>query len=407
MPRETSPYIVGDYWLDKRRDGKSPDIWQITYYKPATRQVVYRSTHTGALDVAKAKLHAFDEMQRAKGRQQPDEAKVIPLLVTYWDERGHALVNAEQCDLSLRMFTAFLLQDEVGVNAVLTDMTPVLFERFRAWRMAPHSIDLTWRGKHYSRSYQPVVGATVQRHINDIRAALYHAEGNGRVNVPFKIRDLEDRYKSTHTERILTLHEMGQIFWYSRHFPDLFRFVALQMATSVRPMAALQFDPRKQFNGKLIDLQPDTAPQTKKRNAIIPAIRPLRPILSQWAKEGAVTVKSRKTRWRKMRANLGLSNDVQPKTIRYTIATWVYEMDWVPGRQISAMLGHDADPDDVRRTSRIYAKYRPDQLGKVVKALSIVWLRVSREAKKISAVQRLSTDPWHGKITVARKSQND
>jgi hypothetical protein len=52
MPREDSPHIVGEFWLDKRRDGKSPDKWQIARYDDKTRSVIYRSTRTGSLDDA-------------------------------------------------------------------------------------------------------------------------------------------------------------------------------------------------------------------------------------------------------------------------------------------------------------------------------------------------------------------
>lgn len=404
MPRETSPYVVGEYWLDKRRDGKSPDIWQIA---SGTRQVRYRSTRKRDLDDAKAVIHAHVEKERAKAKQQPEDAKVIPHLVLYWEEHGRNNINQDQTGRSLRTFIAFLLQDTAGPNAVVTDMTPVLFERFRLWRMGPHSFSLKWSGEQFDYSSEGVSGTTVQRNINDIRAAIRHAEANMRIPATPRIRDVEKRHRTAPRNRVLSIEELGQIAWYSFHFPEMFRFVALQMATSVRPTAANQFDPRRQYDPRshLIDLQPDELPQTKKRNAIIPAIRPMRPVLKAWADDGAHPIKSRKTAWRTMRRVLGLSNDVYPKTIRHTVATMLHEMEWVPGRQISEMLGH-ANDSELSRTSQIYAKYRPERMGKVVKGLSIIWLQVSREARKISAVQTLSIEPWHGKITIAPKEQN-
>lgn len=47
MPREDSPYIVGDFWLDKRRDGKSPDTWQIARYAPAWNALLEAGCSTG------------------------------------------------------------------------------------------------------------------------------------------------------------------------------------------------------------------------------------------------------------------------------------------------------------------------------------------------------------------------
>jgi hypothetical protein len=54
MPREDSPFVYGEYWLDKRRDGKAADVWQIAWYEPGTRQVRYRSTKRKSLDEARS-----------------------------------------------------------------------------------------------------------------------------------------------------------------------------------------------------------------------------------------------------------------------------------------------------------------------------------------------------------------
>ena len=86
------------------------------------------------------------------------------------------------------------------------------------------------------------------------------------------------------------------------------------MVTSVRPTAANNFDPARRYDDRshLIDLQPDALPQSKKRNAIIPAILPVRPVLRAWAMDGASWVKSRKTAWRTMRRALELPEDIHP-----------------------------------------------------------------------------------------------
>ena len=198
---------------------------------------------------------------------------------------------------------------------------------------------------------------------------------------------------------------MARIVWYSFHFPDLFRFVSLQIVTSVRPMAAGQFNPKTQFDQRsnLIDLQPGATPRTKKRNAIIPAVRPMRAVLKAWSDDHVSYVGSRKKAWATMRRTLDLSDDVHPKTIRYTIATWLYEMDWVPERQISEMLGH-LSQNDLAKTSRIYAQYRPERMGKVVKGLELIWLRISRQARAYSALHLLSRGQWHQQYKVIERS---
>ncbi len=407
MSRTESPFEYGGFWLAKRKDGLSPDIWQIAIRR--NRSLIYRSTRKSDLEQAKSALIAHVDKLKGGERQEPVDASVAVILVKYWTEKGTKTINSDQTRRSLYTFLAFLLQDEAGAHAVVTDLTSALFERFREWRMNEHAFSVPWFGKTYTYESKGVSGATVQRNINDVRAAVYHAEDNMRITVAPKIKDVPERYRGVPKDRILTEDELSRIVWYAFHNKDLFRFVALQMATSVRPMAALQFDPRTQYDDtrKLIDLQPEAAPQTKKRNAIIPAIRPLRVVLRAWAKEGSKPVKSHKTAWRNMRRVLNLSDDVQPKTIRYTIATWLYEMEWVPERQISEMLGHIVeDKRGLAKTSRIYAKYRPEKMGLVVKALTDIWVRTARQARFYGADHVRTIGQRNHPFAVLERSKN-
>lgn len=66
MGKDTSPCIVGEYWLDKRRDGKSPDIWQIARYDAKSRSDVYRSTKRKALNDAIEVIHAYVAIRTAE-----------------------------------------------------------------------------------------------------------------------------------------------------------------------------------------------------------------------------------------------------------------------------------------------------------------------------------------------------
>lgn len=400
MSRETSPYTRGDVWLDKRRDGKAQDIWQIAV--PVKRSVVYRSTYSERIDDAIVALDAYVEKQKALGKQEPGEAQVLPMLIAYWDERGKKLVNKDQTGRSLRTFIAFMAQDTIGARAVVTDLTPSAFERFREWRMAPHAFSIPWGGEIADYSSEGVSGPTVQRNINDVRAAVHHARDNMRIPMAPRIKDLGEEYKSAPRERVLTFDEMVRIAWYASHNKALFRFVALQFSTAVRPQAALKFNPRTQFvAGKRIDLQPTASKRTKKRNAIIPAIRPMRAVLRQWAKDEPEVVESRKTAWRIMRRTLNLTSDVHAKTIRHTIATLLYADPTVPEREIVELLGHEGK---LARTTRLYAKYDPDRLVNVVRVLTTLWRQVKKAAREYGAVHMLTTEGQGGKNVVVVKS---
>src|SRR3546814_7346096 len=66
----SSPFVVGEYWLDKRRDGKAGNVWQIARYSAESRSIIYRSTKRGDLEDAKGVLLAFVNQERAKCRRQ-------------------------------------------------------------------------------------------------------------------------------------------------------------------------------------------------------------------------------------------------------------------------------------------------------------------------------------------------
>ncbi len=101
-----------------------------------------------------------------------------------------------------------------------------------------------------------------------------------------------------------------------------------------------------------------------------------------------------------MRRTLELSADVHPKTLRHTVATMLYADASVPEREIVEMLGHEGK---LARTTRIYAKYDPTRLHNVTRALTTIWLAVSREARRFGSDQELTTTGQGGQNIVAPK----
>ena len=55
-----------------------------------------------------------------------------------------------------------------------------------------------------------------------------------------------------------------------------------------------------------------------------------------------------------------------PHVLRHTAAVWMAE-DGVPIQQIAQYLGHN----DSRTTERVYARFSPDYLREVAKALNL------------------------------------
>lgn len=358
-------YTVGEYWLTKRRDGKAPDIWQIA--RKHAGSVVYRSTHARDIDSAKDAIHVFVEKERAKGPQD-ESAKVIPQLILYWDEHGKHVVSPAQIASSLRAWVAFLTQHEP--NAAISDINPALIGRFKKWRMGPHEYNVPWGKKDYAHTSKGVSGETVQRNLEDFRAALNYAESNRRIPFMPRIPMMESRHRSKPRDVVIPLPTLGAMLAYSERDRDFNRWLAIMIGTACRPDAALHLDPALQWHGDNLDLQHPDRPLTKKRNPVIPCIEPLKPYL-----DGAGDAKSRKTAWRTMRRVLDLPASYVPKTIRHTIATELRQRG-TPLDQIEMLLGHRVGS----RTTNVYAKYDPDLLAKTKVALTTIFEEVQAHA---------------------------
>lgn len=403
MPRDTSPYIVGDFWLDKRRDGKSPDVWQIARYAEQSRSVVYRSTKRREIEDAKAAIHAFADAERAKALQPVEAAEVVPQLFLYWREHGQHTRQPGTIAASLRAFIGFLMQDELGARATVAEIKPLVFDRFRRWRMAPHRFDVPWDGRDYPVDSEGVSGEAVQRNFNDLRAALNHAARNGRLPYAPKVPPVPTHMRSPARDVRVSLEQLGAMVGFAQAGGEddrqYLRWLLMMIATACRPEAGLAFDPARQWTGAFMDLHPPAWPRTKKRNPVVAVIRPMRPVLRQWAQDGADPVRSRRTAWRTMRRALGLPANVIPKTIRHTIATEMRSRG-VPAEQISGILGHTA----MHRTTEVYAKYDPAYMADARRVLTSIFQEVLRY-RRLWLADHLRTKVGNGLVEVVAKNE--
>lgn len=408
MPRDTSPCIVGDYWLDKRRDGHAPDIWQVASYSGKSRSVVYRSTkrRTIDLDAAKAFLRAYEAQQRSTAQgQDAHEAELLPHLFNYLRERGPDISRLDTVKSSFRAWIGFLMQDQLGTGCTVADITPGVIARFRRWRMAPHEWAVEWNGKTYANKSEGVTGLAVQRNIEDIRAALNYAEGERRIVAP-KVPSVDKKHRQTPGKTTLTFAQLGAILGYAREDEGVWRELCLMVATVCRPGVAQAFDPAKQWQGAVIDLHPEGRELTDKRNAIVPVIAPMVPILEAWKTMPHAQVKSRKTWWRTARRVLALPASVEAYDIRHTVSTYMDEQG-VPGAQMSGITGHLPSSRGVARTtSAHYLHYDPLNADRAKMVLTKFFKTVMRESDKWAADQ-MRTKPIRGKpISLAPKRGN-
>jgi integrase len=372
MGRETSPHVIGQFWLDKRRDGKAAGVWQIAWYDDTGHTIRYRSTRCRELARAIDAIDAHYHADKA-GKPQDASALVVPQLVLYWREHGQHAVKPAQIASSLRQFIAFLFQDKAGPGVTFAELRPEVFARFQRWRMAPHSYSIDWQGKTYAHASKGVNGESVQRNLDDIRAALNHAAGEGRVPYAPKVKGVRRELRSDPRDRVLAVAELASMIGYALSDPPLLRYIIAMIATVARPEVVRLWDVQAQADLQrgLFDTNPPGRMRTKKHNPVVPIPLFWRDWLGEWIADGKPLPATLRTRWRTMRRALGLGADVHAKTIRHTVATYLRGAG-VPALDISGQLGHVMG----NRATGVYAKYDPDYLAKARTSIDALWIEV-------------------------------
>jgi integrase len=154
----------------------------------------------------------------------------------------------------------------------------------------------------------------------------------------------------------------------------------------------------------VLDLQPEGREETDKRNAIIPVIDPLRPILEDWKKAQHETVASRKRWWRTARRALKVG-DVRAYDIRHTVATML-DNSGVPGVQISGITGHlPASRNIARTTSSHYLHYDPHNCPQAKRALTRFFRLVMAEADQWNADHMRTKPEYKRPIEIISKAK--
>lgn len=375
MGREDSPHVVGPFWLDKRPDGKSPH-WQIASYDGQARTVRYRSTRRSDVAEARDAIDAHYAAEKA-GKPQTSEALVVPQAMLYWREHGRGVVNVVSIATSLRHFIGFLFQDRVGPAATFSELRPDVFRRFKKWRAGTHGYTLEWEGRTFRHSSQGVVGESIQRDLNTIRAALNHSVDAGRVPYAPKVKGVAAEDRSPPRDRVLSVAEVGAMIGFASSDPALLRPIVAMIATLARPEAvrAWQVDRQADLARGLFDAHPPGARRTKKRNPVVPIPAFWREWLRLWIADPAPLSRSGRRRWQTMKRALGLGPEVDPKTIRYTLATHL-RSSGVPWADIEAQLGHS-----IKSQSSTYAKYAPGYLSAATAAIDAYWIQVLSAAR--------------------------
>lgn len=365
MPKQRGrPGQIGDQWLSKNRHG----VWSRTWYDDATRQT--RRSSLGTLDFDEAVMMLAKWVVRNSKIEQAAAAEMP--LYTCLDRyhEHHAVPNTarrgEASAIAIAKIKKFF-----PPSTTVGDMT---LER-------QYAFEVSLKDQGYADGY-------IGRIQGTLSAAIGRSYRAQEIATAPYIRIL----KGTKTrKRILTKLEAAALFNASR-WDRLTMFLMLLFNTVSRPTALLELQPGQvDFEHRLIDLNPESRRQTKKRRPTVPITDTLLPWLQQrrgqdffiQRPKGKKAKKRlrralrglRKT-WAKMRTGAeallkeanpqhpGLAG-VTPYTIRHTVATEL-RRSGVPDWELAGLLGHRMPR---AATTEIYAPYAPDYLGRAAAAI--------------------------------------
>ena len=147
------------------------------------------------------------------------------------------------------------------------------------------------------------------------------------------------------------------------------------IGTACRPEAALELTGAQlDFEDGLIDLNPRGRAQTKKFRPVVKMPEALATVLRGAPDGPLVTFRGQPVRkinkaWRGMREAAGLDEEVNPYSIRHTVARWMRQ-NGVPAWEVAAQLGHKSRD---YRTTELYAAFDPAYLENAVRAIDLLF----------------------------------
>ena len=376
-PTSNRTYQLGNHWLAKR---PNRDAWHRCWFDPDTRQTRYVSLKTCDLDEAKATFDLWFA-SNLSGCKLTDEPKLLGVLQSYYLEHGQHLVSAGRIEIGVRYWSEFFGDIPIG------DLRDVrLQERFQMWL----------KDKGQSNN-------TVNRTLAIGKAAINRAWRRGLIEAAPAIVMMK-KNAAQPKGRPLEISEIARLIA-ATDCEHLIDFILWSLATGARPDAILDLTwAQIDWDNALIRLNPDGREQTSKRR---PVVRLPEFIAEQYGLahfeglRGAVVsygqrpVKSIRTAWRVARAKAGLDDQVQPYSLRHTVARWLRK-ESVPAWEVAAQLGHSMSEHSM--TER-YAPYSPDYLERSVGALDRLLHHLRDNCVTLSAPRMALEKP---QITVSK-----
>jgi integrase len=344
MPRYSKrEFQVGEWWLSQR-DG-SP-AWYATFYDGAAKRS--RRISLGTDDFEQARQRLLERyLDEHRPQQAPAETVALAdIVLDYYKKHGREARSA----VSIRRSCAYWV--EFFADASIAEVTkPPRLDAFIA--------HLTAQG--HATAY-------VQRILGVGKAALRRAWQRGEIaNAPY-IPSVKVEYGEP-LGRPLKVPELAALLTAA---PDHLRLMLMILiGTACRPEAALELTGTQlDFEDRLIDLNPRGRAQTKKFRPVVKMPDALATALLHAPEGRLITfrgqpiVKINKA-WRGMREAARLEGDVNPYSLRHTVARWMRQHG-VPAWEVAAQLGHKSRD---YRTTELYAAFDPAYLNKALRAI--------------------------------------
>ena len=355
MPRYSKhEFQIGDWWLSQR-DG-SP-AWYATFYDGAAKRS--RRVSLGTDDFEQARQRLLERyLDEHRPQQAPAETVALAdIVLDYYKKHGSEARSA----VSIRKSCAYWVEF-FGDASIAEATKPPRLDAFIAY--------LTAQG--HATAY-------VQRILGVGKAALRRAWQRGEIASAPYIPSVKVEYGEP-LGRPLKVPELAALLTAA---PDHLRLMLMILiGTACRPEAALQLTGAQlDFEDRLIDLNPRGRAQTKKFRPVVKMPDALGTTLLH-APEGRLitfrgqpVIKINKA-WRGMRQAAGLEGDVNPYSVRHTVARWMRQHG-VPAWEVAAQLGHKSRD---YRTTELYAAFDPAYLTNAVRAIDGLFdaLRASR-----------------------------
>jgi len=287
------------------------------------------------------------------------------VLARYWERHGQHLASAARTKQALGLWLEHF--GEIAVDELQSIPRQQVFQDWlRGKKMSP---------------------ATIHRVLTVGKAALNHAKRSGDLPNPPYIQTIpkSQRQAKAPLGRPLEIEEIVKLL--SEAKPESLRlFIVYSLATAARPDAVLELAlDQCDVDRRLIHLNPPDRIQSNKHRPIVRMPELLVPITEKLkAQPGKVFVvgnndqpqKSIRTAWRRARSAAGLGDQVNPYSLRHTVARWLRQKGVDP-LQISGQLGHQHE--NMSDVTSVYAPYDPSYQDEACAAINqlLLALRVN------------------------------